>query len=545
VIAAATALSACGGGSQPSTSASADEVLDEWLDDGNPPTRAQAAAFLAQAGFGGNMADVDEVVQLGFKGWLEKQINMPMGTGHIEWMIQKGVADTHGGMWRPAMWNAFVAYPDQLRQRVVYALSQIFVVSVRGFTTLQSHYEIAGYLDVLTRHALGNFRDLLEAVTLNPAMGQYLNMRGNQKAAGVRIPDENYAREIMQLFTIGLEKLNPDGTKVLDSEGNYVPAYGEEDVQGLAAVFTGWDWTQASDPTARLTKRAYIRCTPMVHYPERHSTTEKRFLGVTIPAGTQGPESLSIALDTLFNHPNTGPFIALRLIQRLVTSNPTPAYVRRVARVFDDNGNSVRGDMAAVVSAVLLGREARGQSVQPMEHRGKLREPVLRFLQFCRVFSVVSRGTNWNHGSTESDTQLGQMPMSAPSVFNFYTYNFKPLNTGVSQAGLVAPELNLAHEPNVVGYLNFMNSVISSGTDFQPNIDQYQSVAADAPALVSQLDMLFTGNTLSTNTLDTIIQAVGSMPSNGASGGLYEKRARIRAAAFLIMASPEYLVQKT
>jgi uncharacterized protein (DUF1800 family) len=515
-----------------------------------PPTQAQAAAFLAQAGFGGNMADVDEVIQLGFNGWLEKQINMPMGTGHVEWIIQYKYEDTHYFIWTRPMWKAFASYPDQLRQRMVYALSQIFVVSARGFTTLHAHYEISGYLDILTKHALGNFRDLLEAVTLNPGMGQYLNMRGNQKAEGARIPDENYAREIMQLFTIGLEKLNPDGTKLLDSKGQIIYTYTEEDVQGLAAVFTGWDWTQAIDPTARLSQRAYIRCTPMVHYKERHSTTEKKFLGVTIPAGTDGPDSLQIALDTLFNHPNTGPFIAIRLIQRLVTSNPVPAYVRRVARVFADNGNGVRGDMAAVVRAVLLDREARGQSVQPLEHRGKLREPVMRFLQFCRIFSVTSGRdptymNRWMHGFTDSDTQLGQMPMNAPSVFNFYTYDFKPLNTGVSRAGLVAPELNLAHEPNVLGYLNFMNSVINSETDFQPNIDQYAAVAADATALVLQLNMLFTGSTLSTNTLDTIIKAVGSMPTIGAQNGLNEKRNRVRAAAFLIMASPEYLVQKT
>jgi uncharacterized protein (DUF1800 family) len=498
------------------------------------------------------MADVDEVVALGFQGWLNKQVGMSLGTGHIEWMIQRNIADWHYQLWAGAMWNAFAAYPDQLRQRVVYALSQIFVVSARGFTTLHTHYEISGYLDVLTKHALGNFRDLLEAVTLNPAMGEYLNMRGNRKAEGVRIPDENYAREIMQLFTIGLEKLNPDGTKVLDSNGRITYSYTEEDVQGLAAVFTGWDRTQATDPTARLSQPAYIRCTPMVHYPDRHSTTEKKFLGVTIPTGTNGLDSLRIALDTLFNHPNTGPFIAIRLIQRLVTSNPTPAYVKRVARVFDDNGQGVRGDMAAVVKAVLLGREARGLSIQPPEHRGKLREPVLRFLQFCRIFSVTSGNhplpqyrNNWVHGFTDSDTQLGQMPMNAPSVFNFYTYDFKPLNTDLSRAGLVAPELNLAHEPNAVGYLNFMNRVINSETDFQPNIDQYAALAADAAALVSQLNMLFTGSTLSASTLDTITQAVGSMPTIGAQNGLNEKRNRVRAAAFLIMASPEYLVQKT
>lgn len=550
----AAALSACGGGGNPAGGAvlGADaQPISSRLGQastGAAPTQAQAAAFLAQAGFGGNMADVDEVVALGYEGWINRQMTMPVTRGFVQWMVEWGIDDMYFGLWMGAMWQAFATYPEQLRLRTAYAFSQILVLSFRHLSTAGEHHMVAGYLDVLSKHAFGNFRSLLEDVTLNPGMGQFLNMRGNRKADGVRIPDENYAREIMQLFTIGLEKLNPDGTPVLDSKGHVVPTYGEADVQGLAAVFTGWDYSEATDPAGQRSPMAYSRAVPMQHFPDRHSTTEKRFLGVTIPAGTNGPTSLRIALDTLFNHPNTGPFIALRLIQRLVTSNPVPAYVKRVADVFANNGGGVRGDLAAVVRAILLDPEARGKSVQPPEHRGKLREPVLRFLQFCRIFSVTS-GTHpdagyrnrWDHGSTEHDTQLGQMPMNAPSVFNFYTYDFKPLNTDLSRAGLVAPELNLAAEPNVVGYLNFMNRVINGETDFQPKINSFEGVAPDATALVSQLSMLFTGSTLQTSTVNLIAQAVGTMPSEH----YLEKFARIKAATLLIMASPEYLVQRT
>jgi uncharacterized protein (DUF1800 family) len=501
---------------------------------------------LAQAGFGGNMADVTEVVTLGFEGWLNKQINMPPSLSNVDWLISLNIGESNNWLWPGAVWKKFVSSPDQLRQRLVNAWSQIFVVSYNGIDSGWAQYKLAYFQDILERHAFGNFRDLLEAVTLSPAMGDYLNMDGNKKADGVRQPDENFAREIMQLFTIGLNKLNSDGAPVLGSDGQPLPTYGEKDVQGLAAVFTGWSaHIRPADPSGRLSRMAYATVTPMKltgrygGYAEFHSTTEKNFLGTRIPADTSALDSLRIALDVLFNHPNTGPFIAIRLIQRLITSNPVPAYVKRVASVFADNGAGVRGDLAAVVKAIVLDPEARGQSVQALEHRGKLREPVLRFLQFCRTFNVKSRRNDWNRApSTAAQSDLGQMPFAAPSVFNFYTYDYTPLNTGVSRAGLVAPEFNLVNEPNVVGYLNFMIRVINDETEFQPDHGQYEALAANPAALVLQLDMLFTGSRLSAATRNTITDAVGSIPVSSL-------KQRVRAATALIMASPDYLIQET
>ncbi|MEY4505787.1 MAG: hypothetical protein RL297_365 [Pseudomonadota bacterium] len=543
-VAAAVALTACGGGNAPVISAPNEEVSDEWIDDGSPPTQAQAAAFLAQAGFGGTLKDVNEVVELGFEGWLDKHIAMPSDQGHVAWLLTNKINEAYFTFYQQTMWRKFVISPDQLRQRMVYAWSQIFVVSTRGLEGLRLQYELGYYLDTLETHALGNFRDLLEAVTLNPAMGSFLNMRGSRKAQGVIQPDENYAREIMQLFTIGLDLLNPDGTKIRDNEGKPIPAYSEDDIKGLAAVFTGWNWTTETDPTGQLTQLGYRVIVPMAHFANLHSTTEKRFLGITIPEGTSGPESLRIALDTLFNHPNTGPFIAIRLIQRLVTSNPTPAYVRRVARVFDDNGEGVRGDLAAVVKAIFLGREARGQSAQPPEHRGKLREPVLRYLQWARTFGAKARG-NWNVGNI--GPQLGQMPLSAPSVFNFYTYDFTPPNTGISAAGLLAPEFNLVDEPNVVNYLNFMTLVANNETELAQDKSLYDTLARDPEALVLRLDLLLTGSRLSESTRQMITQAVGTIPiaSSPPASVAATLMKRVSAAALLIMACPEYLVQKT
>jgi uncharacterized protein (DUF1800 family) len=497
--------------------------------------------FLAQAGFGGNMADVEEVVQLGFEGWLDQQIQMGFTPSSLDYAHRNGFRNGFSdGVWQSLIWNKFICPPDQLRQRMVYAWSQIFVVSYVGLGDGRTHHILAAYLDFLEQHALGNFRDLLEAVTLSAAMGQYLNMAGNRKAAGEQKPDENYAREIMQLFTIGLDQLNPDGTRVMNSQGEPVPAYTEADIKGLAAVFTGWyvnGWT--TDPSGRFGNSTYPSTLPMFFNAGMHTTDEKKFLGVTIPAKTSGPNSLKIALDTLFNHPNTGPFIAIRLIQRLVTSNPVPAYVERIARVFADNGSGVRGDMAAVAKAILLDPEARGQSVQPLEHRGKLREPVLRFLQWCRVFNVKSRTNNWiNAGNTASDTQLGQMPLMAPSVFNFYTFDFTPLNTGLSDAGLVAPEFNLVSEPNVVGYVNFMIRLMNDELNFQADRSPFEDIASDAAALVQRLDLLLTGGNLTESTRDTLMQALETIPASSPTQ-------RVRAATVLIMASPDYLVQLT
>lgn len=533
-------LAACGGGNpgatRPTSSESESEPELPWVPSG-PPTLAEASAFLAQAGFGGTRQQIDEVVNLGFDGWIAKHLSMT-SESHTAWLVNRGqTGNFPGETWRWSMWRKLLSAPDQLRQRMVLAWSQIFVVSHRGLWDQDwRNFVLSNYMDHLDAKAFGNFRDLLEAVTLSTAMGAYLNMRGNRKAEGVRVPDENFAREVMQLFTIGLYQLNPDGTPVIGSDGKPVATYDNDDVEGLAAALTGWNIaTGVKDPGGKIPDAAYGHLLPMKLNPGLHSMTEKRFLGAVIPENTDGTTSLRIALDTLFKHPNVGPFIASRLIQRLVTSNPLPAYVRRVAAVFADNGEGVRGDMAAVVKAILLDAEARGQSRQPANVRGKLREPVLRFAQWARSFSAASTDGNWRVPFTWDETTLGQMPFGAPSVFNFYTPSFVPEGSALNSARLAAPEFQLVNHNSVVGFSNYLLSVIDGGFIFTNYLVE-RGMASNVDALVNHCSLLLTADTLSQETLNIISAAARTIP---------ELRERSKAVIFLIMNSPEYLVQKT
>jgi uncharacterized protein (DUF1800 family) len=402
----------------------------------------------------------------------------------------------------------------------------------------------AAYLDVLEQHAFGNYRDLLEAVSLNPAMGYYLSHRGNRKAdypnndttrPPTRVPDENYAREVMQLFSIGLYALNADGTLRLEG-GLPVETYGEDDVRGLARVFTGWDWIARTNPD-------WPR-TPMAHTASRHSLEEKRFLGTTIPAGTDGPTSLRIALDALFNHPNTAPFISQQLIQRLVTSNPSPAYIARVSAAFADNGQGVRGDLRAVIDAVLRDAEAMapGNITQPAATWGKLREPVLRYTTFARNFGATFGGELWRIGDLSDPAgQLGQSPLHSPSVFNFYRPGYVPPNTSIARASLVAPEFQITTDTSLPGYVNFMQRQLTNPSGgLTLNYDAELALAADPAALVARLNRRLTNGAMGSATRDEIVAAVSALPSATAAQNL----ARVRTAVLMTVASPEYLVQK-
>ncbi|MFY7906600.1 MAG: DUF1800 family protein, partial [Burkholderiaceae bacterium] len=287
-------------------------------------TPLEASRFLAQVAFGGPAAEVAAVQSMGFDGWLTNQMAMTRGQSHWDWMVANGYAVSantfnFSGV-DNSIWRKLMSSPDVLRQRVAFALSEIFVISMDGLPVNWRGMVAANYLDILEAHAFGQYRQLLEAVTLSVGMGVYLNMRGNQKADGKgREPDENYAREVMQLFTIGLQKLNQDGT-VQTANGVPLDSYTQDDIRGLARVFTGWDYDRFSASVPDHAGR------PMAFTASRHSPEPKAFLGVSLPAGTDGVGELRVALDTLANHPNVGPFIGRQLIQRLVTSNPSPAY---------------------------------------------------------------------------------------------------------------------------------------------------------------------------------------------------------------------------
>jgi len=522
-----------------STPATVKTTSDSSVADG-PIDLPGAARFLAQTTFGASRAEIARTQQMGITAWLDEQFAMPLGTSHFQWLRSKGYDNTtltfNSTAFDYTVWRAFLSSPDQLRQRVVYALSQILVVSISGVNSAWTPFSVGNYLDVMGANAFGNFRTLLEQVTLTPAMGDYLNMRGNRKAdSSGRVPDENFARELMQLFTIGLTELNPDGTPRLVG-GQPQDTYDLEDVTGLARLLTGWEYAVGYDGAPEQ------YATPMFCYPARHESGASSFLTVNVPAGNDGPGALKLVLDGLFAHPNIGPFIGRQLIQRLVTSNPSPAYVGRVAAAFANNGAGVRGDMKALIRAVLTDVEARVFQAAPQA--GKLIEPVLRFASWARAFGVTSPSGAWRLGNlSDPATRLGQSPGRSSSVFNFYRPGYVPPNTALAAVSLVAPELQITTETSVAGYLNFMQSVVgnlagATGTDLVVDYSALQAIANDANALAGEVELILAANRLSAASRTLIRNALGQMPVATTANRLD----RVKAAVMLTLASPESMV---
>ena len=504
----------------------------------------QASRFLGQATLGVTDADIASVRAAGYDAWLTQQFTRPLSPGNWDWLVTRGF-DVNPDARNAAIgvdsqiWQRLLSASDSLRQRVALALSEVFVVGFDGLTGAYRQFKLAAWWDLLATHAFGNFRALLEAVTLNPAMGGYLNTAGNRKEdpATGRQPDENYAREVMQLFTIGLVQLNRDGTPKLDAAGKPMDTYSQDTVTNLARVFTGWNLdTRRDDVGPEFVRR------PMVLTASRHSTLAATFLGATVPANTDGTAALKTALDTLAAHPNVGPFIGRQLIQRLVTSNPSRHYVARVAAAFDDNGKGQRGDLQAVLRAVLLDVEARDEALISSPTVGKLREPMLRFIQCARSFKATSLNGQWDVGNTSDPARsLGQSPLRSPSVFNYFRPGYVPAGTSIASAGLVAPEFQLANESSVAGYLNAMQSFVSRAhRDVRPDYATELALAADAEALVSRVALLLCAGQLQASTRTTIVGAVDSIASSTEAG----RANRVYTAVLLVAASPDYLVQK-
>jgi uncharacterized protein (DUF1800 family) len=522
---------------------------------------AQAASrFLSQATFGPTQAEITRVSEIGVDAWITEQFNKPQ-TKHlpnaVAWLATRP-ADMQNGQtgFQWSMWKNFALADDQLRQRVAYSLSQIFVISLNSNLSFAYPRGPANYLDMLGEKGFGNFRDLLDSVTYSPMMGIYLSHMRNQKedAASGRVPDENYAREVMQLFTIGLYQLNNDGTYKRDASGKLIDTYTNNDISGLARVFTGLSWAGPDTSNSRFsggTPDPNREILPMQGYNQFHSGSQKQFLGATILATTtpNTAADVRVALDTLFNHPNVGPFFSAQLIQRLVTSNPSTGYIDRVARVFNNNGSGVRGDMKAVIRAILTDPEARNLALLDNES-GKLREPVVRFVHWMRAFGAQSRDGRFLLGATtDPSTSLAQSPLASPSVFNFYRPGYVPPNSLVGSAGLVAPEAQITTETSVAGYLNFMRGVVSTGAgtstagvrDIQPNYTTEISIAHDPDALVDRVSLLLTGKALTQATRLKVRNAVTSV-AIGTANPDNDRRNRVYLAIYLTMASPEYIL---
>ncbi len=516
--------------------------VDRQMDDG------QISRLLTQATFGPTREAVQQVGQIGYRVWLQRQRHMPP-TLHLPEMLASGEHDDIERRmeiwWECAIWGE-----DQLRQRVAFALSEILVASEFGSQLGEHAFASAYYYDILVQNALGNYRDLIEEITLSPGMGIYLSMLGNQKpdpAAGIRA-DENYAREIMQLFTIGLVQLNPDGTARLDTSDQTIPTYSQSDIENLARLFTGWTTAGTID----WYNPAYTPFFPMAAFEAFHDRDAKTIVGgVLIPAGTSAEDELEIALDTLFNHDNVAPFIGKQLIQRLVTSNPTADYVARISNVFNDNGDGVRGDLGAVVVSILTDPEAIYGNPVDGSRTGKLREPLLRVTHLWRALGAEAG--NGTFSFLYPSFYFGQGALRSPSVFNFYRPSYAPPGE-LTNSGLVAPEFQIATENYLINTSTFLLYALHysfKGIDAHTEVPteqilvdlSYESALAQSPPrLVAHLDQLFMAGAMSDVMRATLLQHISALPFQ--IDGLPSGLVRALDAVWLTISSSEYAIQR-
>jgi uncharacterized protein (DUF1800 family) len=477
-----------------------------------------------------------------------------------------------------AWWQQSITAPDQLRQRVAFALSEIMVVSENSLLKDNAR-ALSAYYDTLLDNGFGNFRTLLQAVTLSPAMGLFLNMCGNDKgdpSQGTHA-NQNFAREVMQLFTIGINRLWPDGTLVLDLDGNPVPTYDQTVVEGFSSVFTGWNYSQPNGANGRLPSNwqpAADYTDPMVLVPTHHELGPKLLLDHVVLPGAQGTQAdptsanfdtycsgdLSATLDALFNHSNVPPFICRQLIQRLVTSSPSPDYLYRVVQVFNDNGAGVRGDMQAVIKAILLDYEARSSDMSAQATFGKQREPLLRATALARAFPAQAGLSTWQIGYTDND--LDQTPLRAPTVFNFFAPHYQ-FPGELAAAGLTTPEFELTTDVSVPSQMKFFQDALVGATNSTSltSFRQDGSVMMDVSpwataaytgtingigALVDGLNSLLLAGQLSANARTIIVNYV-SNPANlpyDPTPTPAQISARALSTAYLIAISPDFIIQK-
>ena len=508
-------------------------------------TAAQASRFLTQATFGPSLAEIRALQSIGYDTWLDQQMATPPTLQ--EPCMQATLADPDIPLFMNSRMESWFLNStegeDQLRQRMAWALSQIFVVSDTNGATFDV-MGLAKYYDLLAINAFGNFRDVLEDATLNTMMGFYLSMFKNAKAdpiAGTR-PDENYAREILQLFSIGLHQLNMNGTEILDGS-NPIPTYDQNVIENFARIFTGWnyggcqDWDECNPIEGNIS--AYAPMEPIEVY---HDTGAKTLLNnFNVPAGQTARQDLADALDNIFNHPNVPPFISKQLIQRFVTSNPSPEYVERVATVFANNGQGVRGDLAAVVRAILLDTEARNPSAN--DQYGKLKEPLIRLTNIWRAFDAKSASGRYDLWNPETDYQ--QRPLGAPSVFNFYAPNYQ-LPGPIRNNNLVSPEFQITSETSIISVANSMHTFTYRGYqdpgNFEPNkphlrLQREAELIANPEALMDHLNIMMFGGQMSSNTRTIGLQLLSNLEDNNPQG-------RVASLIYVLSLSPEFVIQR-
>jgi uncharacterized protein (DUF1800 family) len=518
-------------------------------------TPIEAARFMMQASFGASIEDLDNMVGSHADTWVANEMRKSR-TDFLQPVLAAVAADADKQyrLTSDNAWKAMMLSEDTLRQRMVFALSQILVVSDREFG--DGPIPVAYYQDILSRNAFGNYRDLLQEVTYSPTMARYLTYLRNQKGDPKtgRMPDENYARELLQLFTIGLVELNMDGTPKTNGQGE-IETFDNDDIIGLARVFTGLSykgekfWDRDDDAQYQ----------PLQMFEDRHSTLEKSFLGTTIPENTLGDTTISQALDAIFEHPNVAPFVSRQLIQRFTSSDPDPAYVRRVAQAFETGrfispnniefGEGRRGDLSATIAAVLLDESVHRDPSETNNQAGKVREPVLKYVQWVHNFDVSSIDVtvSWRLGDTSSPAdRLNQHPFRSASVFNFYRPGYIAPGTQGGAAGLTTPEYQVVNEGAALGYINFMtdfafdrtNSGQADVEQFLPDYSSELALVNDPIALVDHLDVLMTAGQMSAEEKAAIADTVDALEITRES----DEIKRVYIAVTMVASTPSYAV---
>lgn len=560
-------LAACGGGGSGSSNPTA--PAGGGGAGGSPPeitqikTEPEAVRFLARASFGASKSEIQSLQSTDAADWLAAEFAKPASLTLPTVLAQE--RNTNGSIpfnrTSQLYWDHLVLSDDRLRQRMAFALSQILVFSDVESQSRQERR--AYYQDIMIRNAFGNYRDLLQDVTYSPAMAHWLtywrNRKGDERTG--RMPDENYARELLQLFAIGVTELNMDGTPRLDGQGQEIETYTNDDIVGLARVFTGFSGKgesfYRSDDDADYN--------PLVMYEDQHSELEKTFLGTTILAGTSGTETIDQALDAIFAHPNVAPFVSRQLIQRFTASNPEPEYVETVALAFENGtytsangrrfGTGERGDLQATLAAVLLEEDLYVESTASVTTTGKIREPVLRFLHWVRAFDVQNIDAQNEvrlRSTSDSAAGLGQQPFRSPSVFNFYRPGYVAPGTASGDADLTAPEFQLVDAVSSTGYLNFMTQfAFDRGGQVNNDIRTYVAdyteeiaLTSDLPALVDHLDMLLTGERMSDREREEILAILQLLPINLNSDETEDtdRLQIVQTAVSLVLNSPAFVV---
>ena len=538
------------------------------------PNLNAASRFLGHATLGADYELIETVSNQGFQNWIDEQMAMPVAFSLLDKLdeIRATVYDSIAAIggdstdfyfntetWLYPWWNYVIDEPDLLRARVAYALSQILVISEVPDLGSQP-VTLCHYYDVLVEHALGNYRDLLGEVTRHPAMGVYLTHMMNAKTdtTNNQFPDENYAREIMQLFSIGLYELNQDGSHVLGGNNESIPTYDNDDISEFAKIFTGYTFGDNTN-FYEYTSRESSYTMPMTMFNNYHEPGEKYLLNnFTVPNRNpvDGEADVDDALDNLFNHPNVGPFIGRLLIQRLVKSNPSPQYISRVAGAFNGDATGVRGDMKAVIRAILLDPEARDCALVDGISEGLLLEPMVRYTNITRGFNALALDGTFRNTLYDFLDKTEQRPLASPTVFNFYRSDYQPIGP-IGDAGLVAPEFQITNAQTILGYANHLHEwafdeyelieywTLFAGETWSPDkipmldLSDEQTLAEneDYAELVDRLNVILAHGNMSEETQNTIINTINQIPE-------YESELRARMAIFLTMISPDYLIMR-